>query len=112
MWTLLYVNAYILLDKLGGRNHGNIALVMQDTLYATISPITYNAPVDPGVTGKVPAQETTSVCSQLQEKHVEDHPIHGNHNNMEAAIKNMVLKEVDSTYTFSLHNIFTGYMGL
>ena len=30
---------------------------------------------------------------------------------MDESLKTMVLKAVDSTYVFCLHNVFTGYMG-
>ena len=84
---------------------------MRDTLYATIYPIPSNMPVDPGVTSQVPPQATTVVCLKLLDEHLEDCRIHNNHQNMDAALKTMVLKAVDITYIFALHNVITGCMG-
>ena len=61
--TLLYSNASTFLTTLVGGNHKHISLVMQDTIYATILPIPYNAPMDPGGTVQVPSQATSSVFS-------------------------------------------------
>ena len=69
-----------------------------------------NAPMDPGGTTQVPAQEITSDLSQLQYEHAEYRHIHDNHNNMDAELKTMILEGVESTYIFALHNVFTGYM--
>ena len=45
IWTLLCDNEYILTMGLGGVNHGHIGVVMQDMIYATISPIPYVMPL-------------------------------------------------------------------
>ena len=111
MWTLFYGKPPTILTTLGGVKHRHIVIVMQETLYANILPMYYTAPVDLGGTAKVPEQATKTVSSQLRDEHVEIHHIHENHNNIDAALNNMVLKAVDSTYIFALHNVSTGYMG-
>ena len=111
MWTLLYGNTSTLSTTLGGYNRGNVGLIMQDILYAKIPPTPYNALMDPGGTAQVPAQETTAVFSKLRYEHAEARCIFDNHNNMDVAIKTMVLVSVYGPYIFSLHNVFTWYMG-
>ena len=48
LWTLLYNNSSILNTTFDKVNHGHIWIVIQDTLYATISPVTYIVPVGLG----------------------------------------------------------------
>ena len=60
MWTLLYGNNSTLTNNMVEGNHRHIVIVMRDTLYAKISPMPYDAPVDPGVTAKIPLQEKTT----------------------------------------------------
>ena len=60
MCTLMYENASVLKTTMGVGNHGHIGIAVRDTLYATMSPTTYAAPVDPGVTTTVPVQATIS----------------------------------------------------
>ena len=71
MLTLLYVKVSTLSTTLGGGNHGHIGVVIWDTLYATILPTTYNAPLYPGITTQVPAQATTAVYLKIKCKHAE-----------------------------------------
>ena len=56
MWDLFCNNASTIATMLGGVNHRHISIVIQDTLYMTISPTPYDAPVDPGVTATVSLQ--------------------------------------------------------
>ena len=51
----------------------------------------------PGVTAQVPTQTTTVVHLQLQDEDAEARQIHDNNNNMDAALKTMLLEEVEST---------------
>ena len=106
-WTLLYSKAYNILTRLVGGNHGHIRFFMQDTVYVTISPKTYNIPVDLGGTAQVRGAETTEVCLQLQDNHAESCHIHENHNNMDTELNTMLLEVEDSMYVFALHNDFT-----
>ena len=61
MWSLLYGNTSNLTTKLGGVNHRHIGIIMRDTLYTTILPTPYNAPVETGGTSTVPPKDTTEV---------------------------------------------------
>ena len=96
---------------MGGDNKGNIGILMQERMYKTISTIPHIATVDPGVTTTVPEQAKKAQHSQLQYKKNEDYHLRSNHHNMDADLKTMVLDVVDNTYVFSMHNIFTVYMG-
>lgn len=111
MCTLLYWNAFVLTTALVRGNHCHVGIVIQYTLYATISPTTYVAPVDPVGTATVPLQSTAAQHFQLQDKYAESLRLHNTHHNMDASLKTMVLDAVDNTYFFALHNFFTGYMG-
>ena len=54
--TLLYGNTSTLTTMLGEGNRGHIGLVVQDTLYAKISHMIYDMPMDPGGKTAVPLQ--------------------------------------------------------
>ena len=48
MWNILYGNASTINNTLGGGNNGHIEIVMQYTIYTTISPTSYSLPVELG----------------------------------------------------------------
>ena len=48
LMQLLYANAATLPTTLGGGRHGHIGIIMQPTLYTTLSTVAYNTPTDPG----------------------------------------------------------------
>ena len=110
--TLLYNNASTLTTNIGRFNHGHIWIVMQDTLYATISPVPYAVPMDLGGIATFTLPATAAQRLQLQDKHSESCSIHDKHHNMNLSLKTMVLNAVDNTYVFVLHNAFIVYMGL
>ena len=68
MQTLLYGNSFTLVRTLVGVNHGCIGLFMWDTIYATILPAPYVAPVNLRLISPVPLQATTAQLFQLREK--------------------------------------------
>ena len=45
---LVYANAATLPTTLGGGRHGHLGMIIQPTLYATVSSVAYNTPTDPG----------------------------------------------------------------
>ena len=97
---------------LGGGNHGNIKIIMWNTLYVIISLLTYDAPVGLIIIETVPLQATTEKFPQLQDWHDEALHIHSHHKKKDMALHKMVIKTVKITYIFTLHNVFTWYMGL
>ena len=107
MHNLLYGNTSTIKMILGRGNNGHIGIFMRDTLYTTIFPRPYVAPVDPLGKETVHDQATTPQHSQLQDKHSKECCIHGNHHEMDASLKEMVLNAVDNTHMFSLYKVFT-----
>ena len=67
--------------------------------------------MEPGGTYTVLTQATMLVFLQLLDEHMEACHIHGNHHDMDTALKTMILEAVYSTCIFVLHNVSTGYMG-
>ena len=84
MQTLLYWNSSNVVTLLGGCNHRNTGIVVQKTLYATIFPTPYVAPVEPGGTETVYVYATMAQNMQLQDEYFEDQRIYESHHNIYA----------------------------
>jgi hypothetical protein len=106
----LYSNAASLPTTLGGGNHGHIGIVMNDILYATLSPTPYQAPVDPG---QLPILVGTAAQRDDQLRQFEEQQrIYANHNNMDDALKSIIIDTVDDPYLCEMRNKYTGYLGV
>eukprot|EP00957_Ditylum_brightwellii_P063221 4798921-Ditylum_brightwellii.AAC.1 len=57
----LYENAATILSSLGGGAHGHIRLVMEPTLYSSLSATAYNAPSAPTI-ATLAGNVTSQVC--------------------------------------------------
>ena len=105
---LIYGNAATLPTTLGGVAHVHIALIMKATLYVTLSPIAYIAPVEPPLTLVVPPTATNADRQQLCDQHMEEQLIYTNHINMDDALKTQLLDAVEDPYVSQLCDRYTG----
>ena len=110
MWTLFYDKASTITNMINGGNNGHIGIVMRDSLYAKISPTPYNVPIDPWGTITVTLQSNKAQQLKLLYKKTEAYRIHDNH--QDVSLKTMVLKVVNNTYIFPVHDVFTRYIVL
>ena len=93
-----------------GGNHGYIGIVMNNILYATLSPTPYNTPDDPG---QLPALAGTAAQRDEQLRQFEERRrIHTNHNNMDDALKGIIIDTIEDPYLCEMRNKYTGYLGV
>jgi hypothetical protein len=112
MVQTLYGNAASLSTTLGGGQHGHVGLVMTPILYATLSNTAYNNPIDPGPTPNHPVGASQAARETQRLNHTEERRIFDNHQNMDDALKALIVDTVDETYLNELRNKYTGYLGV
>jgi hypothetical protein len=108
----LYTNAASLPTTLGGGQHGHIGIVMSPILYATISAVPYNQPVDPGPEPLFAANASQATKDNRRTQHKQERRIFDHATNMEDALKAQVIDAVESTYLCEMRNKYTGYLGI
>jgi len=108
----VYGNAATLPTTLGRGNLGHIGFVMRPGLYATISPVPFVMPPNPGPAAVIPHGTATAAREQMRDDHKEERRIYDNIVNCDNACKKQVLNAVDETYTIELNNRYTGYFGV
>lgn len=110
MVQILYANAASLPTTLGGGQHGHIGLVMNDILYATLSITPYIHPVNPG---QLPILAGTAAQRDEQLRNFEERQrVYNNHNNMDDALKGLIIDAINDPYICELRNKYTGYLGV
>ena len=110
----LYTNAATLSSPLGGGQHGHIGMVMKPALYATLSATPYVEPVAPSLT---PNFDPTQIYTEIQRQQLRDDHAHQvktftEHNNMDAALQQLLTEAVEELYLSAKCNRFTGYLGV
>ena len=112
MVQTLYGNAASLPTTLGGGQHGHVGLIMTPILYATLSNTAYINPNDPGPTPNHPIGSNTAARETQRLNHTEERRIYDNPQNMDDALKAMIVDTIDETYLNELRNKYTGYLGV
>eukprot|EP00957_Ditylum_brightwellii_P084543 6428619-Ditylum_brightwellii.AAC.1 len=82
----LYKNAATIPSSLGGRAHGHIRLVMEPTLYSSLSATTYNAPSAPTRT-MLPCNTTSQVRYDEDNQYKKELDTYENHIAMDDVMK-------------------------
>eukprot|EP00978_Attheya_sp_CCMP212_P040293 scaffold218329_cov33-Attheya_sp.AAC.1 len=95
----VYGNAATLPTTLGGGNLGHIVFFMRPGLYATISPVPFVMPPNPGPAALIPPGTATAAREQMRDDHKQERRIYNNCVNCDNACKKQVLNAVDETYT-------------
>eukprot|EP00957_Ditylum_brightwellii_P107598 8209096-Ditylum_brightwellii.AAC.1 len=83
----LYKNVATIPSSLGGGAHGHIGLVMESTLYSSLSAMAYNAPSAPTRT-TLPGNVTSQVRYNKDHQYKRELDSYENHITMDNVIKN------------------------
>jgi hypothetical protein len=105
----LYGNAASLPTTIGGRAHGHIGLIMTAVLYATLTPMAYTVPDDPGLVVIHAANAPQAIRERNSITYKEARRIYDNNANMDSALKTQIIDAIEDTYLCELRNKYTGY---
>ena len=98
MMQLLYGNAALLPETLGGRKHGHIGIIMTPQLYTTLENTPYESSTDPGITPTHATGASAAIRQTDFLDHKEERRIYDNHHTMEDALKSIIIDAVDEVY--------------
>ena len=107
---LLYANAVTLLTPQVEELHRHIGIIMNPTLYTTLTTIAWANLLDPGLYPTMPMNATTALQEQLQLQHNEGRRIYENTGTMDEALKNQVIYTSKYTYLKELKNNYTSFL--
>jgi hypothetical protein len=108
----LYSNAASLPTTIRGGANGHIGLIMTTVLYATLTPMAYTAPDDPGPVVTHAANTPPSIRERNTITYKEARRIYDNNANMDSALKTQIIDAIEDTYLCELRNKYTGYLGV
>jgi hypothetical protein len=108
----LYGNEASLPTTIGGGAHGHIGLIMTTVLYATLTPMAYTVPDDPGPVVTHAANASPSIRERNTITYKEARRMYDNSANMDSALKTQIIDTIEDTYLCELRNKYTGYLGV
>jgi hypothetical protein len=97
---LLNANAASIYSELGGGNYGHLALNISAASYATLSPIPFIAPANPGTTPVIPPLATATIIGQTVREHDESLRLWSQYHNVNAALKQQLISSISNIYFF------------
>jgi hypothetical protein len=107
---LLNTNAASVHSELGGGQLGHLALTISPAIYATLSAIPFVEPANPGpVPILVPNVGTAVQIQGLIRDHKESLRLWREYNNVDAALKQQIIRAVDQLYIRTLQHRHTGF---
>jgi hypothetical protein len=106
---LLNQNAASVDSDLGGGQHGLLALTVSVAVYATISPIPFVAPINPGPHPIQAAGATAAQIAETNRIHDATLRIWREYQATDKALKQLLLQAVDPMYVQPLRNRLTGF---
>ena len=92
---LMYGNTATLPTTLSGGAHGHVGLIVKATLYVTLSPTAYVAPIEPPLMPIIPQTTTCAARQQLCDQYTEEQQIYTNHINMYDALNTQLIDAVE-----------------
>eukprot|EP00957_Ditylum_brightwellii_P211220 15365909-Ditylum_brightwellii.AAC.2 len=107
----LYANAAAVPNVLGGCAHGHIGLVMNTTLYSTLSTTTFTTPTHSTRSTLFP-RATIGDRETMEHQYKIEKAIYDNHNTVEEAVKTQIQDAIKVTHLWQLKNKYTIYMGV
>eukprot|EP00957_Ditylum_brightwellii_P119905 9150218-Ditylum_brightwellii.AAC.1 len=107
----LYKNAATLPSSLGGGAHGHISLVVENTLYSSLSVTTYDAPIAPTRT-TLPGNTTSQVQYDEDHRYKKELDIYENHIAMDDVIKKQIQETVEDVSMRQLRHKYSAYLGV
>eukprot|EP00957_Ditylum_brightwellii_P206344 15347934-Ditylum_brightwellii.AAC.2 len=106
-----YENAATITLILGGGAHGHIGLVMEPTLYSSLSATAYNAPSAPTRT-MLPGNASSQVKYGKDNQYKKELDTYENHIAMDDALKKQTQETVDNVYIRQLRHKYSTYLGV
>ena len=106
----LKTNAASVPSNLGGGAHGNLGLILSDTIYHTLTGHHFVRTAHPGATPVLPeGQPTAALIGELVRQHTAELIAYYETERTDQALKQQVLNAFDDMYTRGLRNTHTGY---
>jgi hypothetical protein len=106
---LLNANAASIHSELGGGNYGHLALTISAASYATLSPVAFVPPANPGTTTIIPPLATAAIISQTVREHDESLRLWHQYNNVNAGLKQQLISSISNIYICTLQDRHTGF---
>eukprot|EP00957_Ditylum_brightwellii_P130727 9973180-Ditylum_brightwellii.AAC.1 len=107
----LYENAATIPSSIGGGAHGHIGLVMEPTLYSSLSTTVYNAPSAPART-TLPGNALSQVRYGKDNQYKKELDTYENHIAMDDVLKKQIQEAVDNVYICLLCHKYSAYLGV
>eukprot|EP00957_Ditylum_brightwellii_P039708 3004663-Ditylum_brightwellii.AAC.1 len=107
----LYKSAANISSSLGGGAHVHIGLVMESTLYSSLSATVYNAPSAPTRT-TLPGNATSQVQYDEDHCYKKELDTYENHIAMGAVIKKEIQEAVEDVFMSQLRHKYSAYLGV
>eukprot|EP00957_Ditylum_brightwellii_P134228 10233304-Ditylum_brightwellii.AAC.1 len=107
----LYKNTATIPSSLGGGAHGYIGLVMEPTLYSSLSATAYNAPGAPTRT-MLPGNASSQVRYNEDNHYRKELDIYENHITMDNVMKKQIQEVVEDVYIQQLCHKYSTYLGV
>eukprot|EP00957_Ditylum_brightwellii_P185357 14114064-Ditylum_brightwellii.AAC.1 len=107
----MYTNAAAVPTTLGGGVHVHMGLVMDPTLYATLSTTVYAVPTAP-VQMVLPSRTQLVDRDTADQLYKEEKAIFDNHNTVEEVLKTQLQEAVEDICLRQIKNKYTSYLGV
>ena len=105
----LNANTVSVLTNLGCGTLGYLWLTLKSEVYATLSAVPFEPPVNPGAAPEIPPLSTAAQIASIRYDFDTDFKIFTKYNNVEQALKTQVIEAVEEVYIQSLRNKYVGY---
>jgi len=106
---LLNANAASVHTDLGGGSHGHLVLTVSPTVPPTLSATPFIVPNNPGPTPIIPVNSNAQETNVITQRHHEELHIWCEYINVDAALKQQLIKAVNPLYLRTLQHRHTGF---
>ena len=106
---VLNANVASVHTDLGGGSHSHLVLTVSPTVLATLSATLFIVPNNPGPTPNIPANSNAQETNVITRGHREDLRVWREYINVDAALKQQLIKAVNPLYLRTLQHRHTGF---
>jgi hypothetical protein len=106
---LLNTNAMSVASYEGGGCHGHLGIIMTNEEYLAIAVDVFPVPGNPGPSAPVVAGMTAAVIAETTRLHREATQVYRTYNNVDQAIKKLLIEAFDDAYLNALSDQIVGY---
>jgi hypothetical protein len=106
---LLNTNAMSVASYEGGGRHGHLGIIMTNEEYFAIAVDVFPVPNNPGSLAAVVAGMTAAVIAETIRLHREATQVYHTYNNVDQAIKKLIIESFDNAYLNALSDEIVGY---